>query len=88
MSPWQPKKQYSPFNLEAETAIIAHVESISIVIIYSIWRLTVQDICSNKISKLANMWEEMEVFVKNWEGSTPQSVATATVKTSSNALHL
>ena len=27
--PWQPKKQYSPLNLAAETAIIAHVESIS-----------------------------------------------------------
>ena len=27
--PWQPKKQYSSLNLAAETAIIAHVESIS-----------------------------------------------------------
>ena len=32
--------------------------------------------------KLANMQEEMEVFVKNWEGSIPQSVAIATVKAS------
>ena len=27
--PWQPKKQYSPLNLAAETAIMGHVESIS-----------------------------------------------------------
>ena len=26
--PWQPKKQYSPLNLVAETAIMGHVESI------------------------------------------------------------
>ena len=38
--------------------------------------------CSFKITKLANIWEEMEVFVKNWEGSIPQPVAIATVKAS------
>ena len=27
--PWQPKKQYSPFNLAAETVIMLHMESIS-----------------------------------------------------------
>ena len=27
--PWQPKKQYSPFDLAAETAIMVHMESIS-----------------------------------------------------------
>ena len=32
--------------------------------------------------QLANMGEEMEVFVKNLEGSIPQSVAIATVKAS------
>ena len=37
--------------------------------------------------KLANMWEEMEVLVNNWEGSIPQSVATGTVRTSENALY-
>ena len=36
--------------------------------------------CGVKIMKLANKREEMEVFVKNWEGSVPQSVAIATVK--------
>ena len=45
-------------------------------------RFVVQNIYSDKIMKLANMWEEMEVFVKNWEGSIPRSVAIATVKTS------
>ena len=46
------------------------------------------NICSVKITKLVNLWEEMEVFVKNWEGSIyliyiiPQYVAIATVKTS------
>ena len=30
----------------------------------------------------------MEVFVKNWKGSIPQSVAIATVKTRQNVLHL
>ena len=44
------------------------------------WRLAVQNTCGVKITKLANMREEMEVFVKNWEGSIPQSVAIATVK--------
>ena len=34
------------------------------------------------------MWEEMKVFVKNWEGSVPQSVAMTAVKNSYNALHL
>ena len=38
--------------------------------------------------KLANIWEEKEVFVKNWEGSILQSVAMTTVKTSWNALYL
>ena len=32
--------------------------------------------------KLPRIWEEMEVFVKNWEGSILQSVAMTTVKTS------
>ena len=50
------------------------------------WRLTVQNTCITKITKIANMLEEMEVFVKNWEGSIPQSVAIATVKASKNAL--
>ena len=34
-------------------------------------------IWTNKIRK-----EEIQVFVKNWEGSIPQSVAIATVKAS------
>ena len=55
---------------------------------YPRWRHVVQNICSVKITKLANMWVEMEVFVKNWEGSIPQCVAIETVKTSQNALHL
>ena len=33
------------------------------------------------------MWEEIQAFVKHWEGSIPQSVAIATVKASQNALH-
>ena len=45
-------------------------------------RLAVQHTCSIKITQLANMREEMEVFVKNWEGSIPQSVAIAAVKAS------
>ena len=49
---------------------------------YPRWGLAVQNVCSVKIAKLANMWEEMEVFVKNLEGSIHQSVAIATVKTS------
>ena len=49
---------------------------------YSRWRFAVQNTCSIILTKLANMSEEMEVFVKNWEGSIPQSVAIATVKTS------
>ena len=53
-----------------------------------ILKLAVQHICCVKITKLANLWEEMELFVKNWEGSIPQYVAIATVKTSSNELHL
>ena len=32
--------------------------------------------------KLAKIWEETGVFVKNWEGSILQSVAMTTVKTS------
>ena len=35
---------------------------------------TVQNICSVKTKKLANMWEEMEVFVKIREGSIPQFI--------------
>ena len=50
--------------------------------VYPRWGLTVENICSIKITKLAYMWEEIEAFVKNWEGAIPQSVATATVKTS------
>ena len=46
------------------------------------WRLAVQNTCIVKIMKLANMLEEMEVFVKNWEGYIPQSVTIATVKAS------
>ena len=57
---------------------MAHVESISKM--YSRWRLAVQNTCGIKITKSVNMWEEMEVFVKNWKGSIPQSVAIATVK--------
>ena len=48
---------------------------------YSRWRLAVHATFSVKITKSANMWEEMEVFVKNLKGSIPQSVAIATVKT-------
>ena len=48
----------------------------------------VQNICNIKIMKLANIWEEKEVFVKNWEGSILQSVAMTTVKTIWNALYL
>ena len=40
-----------------------------------------KNIGSVKITKLANMREEMEVFVTNWEGSVPQTVVMATVKT-------
>ena len=47
---------------------------------YTRRRLVVQSICGVKITKLANTWEEMEVFVKTLEGSIPQSVAIATVK--------
>ena len=62
---------------------MAHVESIlEHVMTYPELRSAVQ------ITKLANMWEEMKVFVKNWEGSIPQSVAMAAVKSSYNALHL
>ena len=52
------------------------------VIIYQRWELANQNICNIKITKLANMWEETDVFVKNWEGSIPKSVAIATVKSS------
>ena len=43
----------------------------------------------HKITEIANMWEEMEVFVKTWEGSASisQSVAIVTVKTCKIALH-
>ena len=44
-------------------------------------RPIVQNICCVTITKLANLWEEMQIFVKNWEGSMPQYVAMATVKT-------
>ena len=44
--------------------------------------MAVQNTCSVKITKLANTPEEMKVFVKNWEGSIPQSVAITTVKAS------
>ena len=33
--PWQPKKQYSPLNLIAETVIMGHVESISKILKYN-----------------------------------------------------
>ena len=52
---------------------------------YPKWTPEVQNMSSVKIPKLASMWEEMEVFVKNWEGSIPQYVAIATIKTSQNA---
>ena len=52
---------------------------------YPRWTPAVQNMSSVKIPKLAIMWEEMEAFVKSWEGSIPQSVAGATVKTSQNA---
>ena len=55
---------------------------------YTRWRRAVQNICSDKITKLANMWEEMDVFVTNWKGSISQSAAIATFKTSYNGLHL
>ena len=45
-------------------------------------RSAMQNIRSVQITKLANTWEEMEIFVKNWEWSILQSVAIATVKTS------
>ena len=51
-------------------------------------RLAVQNTCGVKMTKLANMLEEMEVFVKNWEGSIPQPVAIATVEASKIAFHL
>ena len=49
---------------------------------YPKWRAAVQNICSVKIIKLENIAEIIEVFVKNWEGSIPQSVTIATVKSS------
>ena len=39
--------------------------------------LAVQNICRIKSTKLANIWEEMEMFVKIWERSIPESVAIA-----------
>ena len=48
---------------------------------YPRWRPAVQNTCTVKITKSANMWEEIEVTVKNWEGPIPQYVAIATVKT-------
>ena len=36
-----------------------------IVIMFPGWRLAVQNICGAKITKLADVWEEMEIFVKN-----------------------
>ena len=51
-------------------------------VMYPRWRPAVKNIFGVKIMKLANMWEEREVFIKIWEGSIPQSVAIATVKTS------
>ena len=56
---------------------MAHVESISKM--YLRWILAVQHNCNVKITKLANKEEEIEVFVKKWEGSIPRSVAIATV---------
>ena len=50
--------------------------------VFQMYRLAVQNTCGVKITKLANMLEEVEVFVKNWEGSIPQHVAIATVKAS------
>ena len=49
---------------------------------YYRWRLAVQNTCGVKITKSADMWEEIEVFIKNGKGSIPQSVAIATVKAS------
>ena len=51
------------------------------VMMYPGGRPEAQNIGSVKIMKFANMWGEMKVFVKNWEGSVPQSVAIATAKT-------
>ena len=50
--------------------------------VFQMYRLAVQNTCGVKITKLANMLEEVEVFVKTWEGSIPQHVAIATVKAS------
>ena len=50
--------------------------------VFQMYRLAVQNTCGVKITKLANMLEEVEVFVKNWEGSIPQPVAIATVEAS------
>ena len=50
--------------------------------VFQMYRLAVRNTCGVKITKLANMLEEVEVFVKNWEGSMPQPVATATVEAS------
>ena len=41
-----------------------------------------KNLYSVEITKLVNMLEEMEVSVKNSEGSIPQSVAITTVTTS------
>ena len=47
-----------------------------------------RNIYSVKITKLANMRKEMEVFAKTWEESIPQSVAMTAVKIRYIALHL
>ena len=64
--PWQAKKQNSPFNSEAETS---HYASCGInfkdCMMHPRWKLAVQNICTIKITNLANVWEEMETLVKN-----------------------
>ena len=50
--------------------------------VFQMYRLAVQNTYGVKITKLANMLEEVEVFVKNWEGSIPQPVAIAAVEAS------
>ena len=38
------------------------------VMMYPGWRPAVENICSVKITKLGNMWEEIEIFIKIGKG--------------------
>ena len=49
---------------------------------YPRWRLAVEEICNVKITKLTNYMGRNGDICKNLEGSIPQSVLIATVKTS------